>query len=200
MKSKRTILKFIIIAALIFGVFAIRLSWTDHVYGKFYRATGELFFSHIAGNGFVRFSSTEDPDLTKINTGNIELKAPGGGYKTQAVKISTRNHGYLPTLLLFALIIASPVPIKRKLFAILAGFILIMAWIIVKQWIHILYIISENPWLDLYNLSSSKQKIVSYLYEGFVFSLTPSYSFVVIIWFLVTFRKEDLSLIRSNNS
>jgi hypothetical protein len=199
MKSKRTILRFVLIAALIYGIFAIPFSWIDEGYGKFYRATGKLFFSHFAGSGFARFSSTEDPELTKINIGNYSQKQPNGGIRTKSAEFSTRDRGYLPTLLLLTLIFASPVPKKRKLVAILAGFIIIMVWIITKQWIHILRITSENPWLGLFDFSATRENILLFLYNGIVFSLTPSFTFAVIAWFLVTFRIEDISLISSKN-
>ena len=74
-----------------------------------------------------------------------------------------------------------------------------MIWIISRQWIHIMKIISENPWLDLYHLSERQGNIVQFLYNGIVTSLTPSFTFAVIIWFLVTFRKEDSVILSIND-
>lgn len=197
MQSKKPILKFLLTAALVYGFFAIPSSWIDKGYGNFYRATGKYFFSHFAGKGFSLFSPMHESKITRIYVGNNELINSDGSMEINGSEFNTRNFGYLPTLLLISLIISSPVPVKRKLFAAIGGFIIIMGWILLRQWIQILEIIAQNPWLKLYTFSETLRNFISFLYHAIVVSVSPSLTFAVIVWLLVTFRKEDLSLIRS---
>jgi hypothetical protein len=192
MQSKKKILSFLLKAILIYGIFSFPSSWIDNEYGIFYRKIGKVFFNRFSGTGFAIFSETKRPNFTKIAIGNRKLIGKDKKTEVETDELNTRLRGYLPTLLLISLIFASPVPTKSKFYAFAAGFIIIMAFIIFKQWIHCLEMAAEYQKLKITDISGTTRKLVSFLNKSIVISLSPSYTFAVFTWLLVTFRKNDL--------
>ena len=192
MLRSRTLWLFLLKAIVIYGLLSAPLSMYDEAYGTFYRKVAGKCFGKFRETGFVRFFEMKDPAMTHTNMGNALLRLPDNTFDTAAIDINTRILGYLPTILLISLVLASPVPLKRKLFALAAGLILVMALIIFKHWISLLELSEDNPWLKLTQFTGMTKKIFVFT-SSFISksSFTVPY-FVVGIWLLVTFRMEDL--------
>jgi len=185
-------MKNLIISFLAYGIMSIPSKKVDNEYGKFYRSFSGFVFNKCSSSAIYRLKKTTKADYSMIMVGNRDLAGKGGDVQGIKDEFSTRTRGFLPMILLFSLILASPVKIKRKFFAILTGFIIVTFWVMVKQWIYNLYLMSENPILNLVHFSETGKKTIIFLYQDIVISLTPSFTFVVIAWLLVTFRMEDL--------
>ncbi len=192
MLQSRTLWLFLLKAVVLYGLLSAPLAFYDEAYGDFYRKVADQCFGHFRGPGFAKFNEMKDPAMTHTNIGNYTLALADGSFDTAAVDINTRILGYLPTILLISLVLASPVPWRRKLFALATGFVLVMLLIIFKHWISILYQCEQNPWLKLTNFTGTGKKIFDFT-NAFIStsSFTVPY-FVVGIWLLVTFRMEDL--------
>ena len=192
MPDRTKIIRFFIFAFLSYGIMSIPSKAVDNQYGKFYRSLSGFIFNKFSSSAVYVFQKTEKPDYSMIMIGNRDLVSKGGQVQGIQDEFSTRTRGYLPIIILISLIIASPVKIKRKFLAFLLGILLITIWVLIKQWVYNLYLISGSPMLKLGDFSETGRKVLGYLYQGIVISLTPSFTISVIVWLLVTFRMEDL--------
>lgn len=196
MLKTKPLLLFLIKAVIIYALLAAPFSFYDTAYGKFYRAAGKIFFNKIKSTGFVLFSEGRENYITHINLGNDALVRADKTTDTVMDDINIRFRGYLPTVLFIALVIAAPVPIKRKFMSLLTGLMLLTGLLMLKQWIHILYLCDRNPWLALYSFSNSEKKMIDFIYENYVITIPPTLFLTVAIWLIVTFRKDDLKLLK----
>lgn len=193
MLRSKTLVLFLVKAALIYGVLSLPFSFYDASYGKFYRKMAGSFFSSFRETGFVRFREMPDPAKTRVNLGNKLQIRPGGKAHTAFVDINTRYLGYIPTILIASLALASPVPWKRRLIALAAGLILVTLMIMFKQWIALLWLSEVSPFLELTHFTGLGKKILTFLNTFIAESSSSLLYFVVGVWLLVTFRISDFS-------
>jgi hypothetical protein len=192
MLNKKTLLLFLLKAVLLYGLLAAPLSFYDKGYANFYRACGKVFFSTFRATGFVQFMEEEKHEITRVIIGNYSLRRPDNTVVAFAFEINTRYLGYMPTILLICLVLASPVPWKRKLISLVVGFTLVTALIMFKQWIELLTLCEQNSWLQLTSFSPTQKKFLDMANKGFSLAASTILYFVVAIWLLVTFRLDDL--------
>jgi hypothetical protein len=192
MLRSKTLLMFLLKALVFYTLLSLPISAYDEAYGNFYRKLSDQCFGHFRGSGFAKFNSMKDPAMTHVNVGNYALKLPDGSFDTAAIDINTRILGYIPTILFISLVLASPVPWKRRLVALGTGMILVMLLVIFKHWISLLWLCEENAWLKLTNFTGFSKTVLTFT-NTFISSssFTVPY-FVVGIWLLVTFRLDDL--------
>jgi hypothetical protein len=191
MLRSKTLLLFLLKALLIYGLLSAPLTIYDKAYGQFFRKVAEVFFSKFRENGFVKFREWKTPATTHVNIGSYALVRPDGTSKTVTNDINTRYLGYIPTVLLIALVIASPVSWRRKLIALPIGLVLVTLLVIFKEWISLLYLCDQNPWLNLTSYTETGKKLLSFIYRFISVSSSSVLYFVVAIWLMVTFRVED---------
>jgi len=192
MFSRKTLLLFLLKAVVIYGLLALPLTFYDQLYGDFYRKLAGSFFNTFRETGLVRFKEGVKPELTHINIGNRALpRGPGGAIKTLPIDINTRYLGYLPTILLIALVLASPVPWKRKLMALALGLVLVTLLVLFKQYISLLWRCDQNPWLQLTDYGEKGKSFLNGTYHFIAVTSSSVLYFVVAIWLLVTFRLDD---------
>ena len=191
MLRSKTLLLFLLKAVIIYGLLSLPLSFYDEVYGNFYRKVSEVFFSKFRETGFVKFSECKEPAKTHINVGNYALVRPDGSCDTATADINTRYLGFIPTILLISLVMASPVSWKRRLIALVAGLILVTLLIIFKQWISLLWLCEINTWLPLTNFTGASKKLLTFANTFISDSASTVLYFVVAVWLLVTFKAED---------
>ncbi len=191
MLHSKTLLMFLLKALLIYGALSAPFSFYDEAYGSFYRKVARIFFTKFRENGAVKFREWNEPAMTHINVGSYAVVNPNGTYHTTAANINTRYMGYIPTILLISLVLASPVPWKRRLVALVAGLSLVMLLIIFKQWIALLWLCEQNSWLHLTDFTKTGAKFLSSTNSIISASTSTVLYFVVAIWILVTFRVDD---------
>jgi hypothetical protein len=129
--------------------------------------------------------------MTRVYIGNYTMTRPDGTAPAASVDVNTRYTGYLPTILLISLVLASPVPWKRKLTALSFGLILITLLIMFKQWIALLWYCEEKSWLHLTNFTVTGKKLLTFANNFIAVSAGTVLYFVAVIWLLVTFRMDD---------
>ncbi|MCX6231290.1 MAG: hypothetical protein NTZ33_07080 [Bacteroidetes bacterium] len=195
MLKNKPLLMFLIKAILIYSLLAAPFSFYDGMYGKFYRACSQKLFHRFHDTGFVQFSEGKQKYNTNFNIGNYKIIISNTSAQATIGEINTRYRGYLPTILLISLIIASPVQWKRKFYGLIIGLVILNAYIFLKQWIDILYTSVNTSWLKLYDYNESQKKILEEVYLIFIKNFGLIWVVVVIIWMIVTFRKDDLKLL-----
>ena len=194
MLQSKTLILFLLKALVIYALLSAPLSFYDSNYGTFYRKVAGVFFSKFRETGFTKFREWKEPAATRVNIGNYKLVRPDGTSRTAFLDFNTRYLGYLPTILLISLVLASPVPWKRKTIAMVVGLTLVMLLVMFKQWIALLWLSEENPWLELTHFTGTGKSILAFLNSFVSVSSSSVLYFVVAIWLLVTFRMEDFKV------
>ena len=194
MLQSKQIVFFFLKALVIYGLLVLPLSF-DTSYAKFYRVCGKQFFGKIQGKGFVMFNESKGKYDTRIIMGNYAQVLPNGKAAVVSRPLSVHYMGYMSTILLVSLVLATPIVWKRKLVSLIIGLVLLTLFIMFKQWIHLLFLNISNPWLRLYQFNDAQKTIIEYLYPKLADSLGTSWFVVVVIWLLISFRKDDLKMI-----
>ncbi len=107
------------------------------------------------------------------------------------ILLGTTRTGYIPLGLMIALILATPITLKRKLFALGAGLIAFHIWIYIYMYVWIWFAYNQYPYLDVGTLSGVAKDVLNNLYRILIVEMGPRYMVPVFIWFLVSFRKSD---------
>ncbi len=186
------VVKFFCVFVVVYGSLTALWPVVGPSYSKFYRTGASVLFAKFGSNGVVQFhrsnNDLEDINIILCNKEQIDTDSKTiAGYQ---VPHSSRYHGYYCTVLLIALIAATPLPPKRRGLAVLWSMILIHAFIASKMLILILNPFSTEP-LCLFELSPFFEQILAVATKVFVTYITPSFTVSVFIWILVSFRRED---------
>jgi len=167
--------------------------WND-IYGGYFRALGEAAFSRPDSQRIVIFESADlHHGFTTLNTrmtlGNRALADSAGNGRAESVTLDTRSIGWTPTALTVALILATPVPWRQRAWALLWGLLLIHAFILFSLQV---WIWDESPSLSLMTMPPFLQTIVDAMEYNLITQLGASFSVPILIWILVTIRRENL--------
>ena len=137
MFNTKPIIQFIAVFLLSYVVLMVIGTQSEETYAKKFRGFGKTFFSEFKDIGRVWFEehkeSTEKHFNTKLTFFNQQQydKAGKKGERLKAGSITASSWytGFLPTILLISLIVASPVSWKRKGIALLLGLLLVHLFI-----------------------------------------------------------------------
>ena len=178
---------------LIYGVLIFPWPGWNNLYSDYFRNLGEMAFSRENENRIVLFAahhvqhgfSSLD---TRMTLGNRSLVDSQGNGRVVMVDLDTRSIGWLPTALTVALISATPLPWRRRLWALAGGLLLVHCFILfsLETWIW-----DKEPSLGLSTPSSLWMEVVDDLEYALITQLGASFSVPVVIWVLVTFRRSD---------
>ena len=112
---------------------------------------------------------------------------------TKHVKaLKLRDRDYKPTVFLVALILATPIPWRRRGRALAWGLIGATLFVGLRLWLRVTDAFCDPSMLGLYDVAAFWRSLL----HGamLVVSLSPAMTYFapLIIWGLVTFRREDL--------
>ena len=192
MRKNKLVFLFILKSIVIFSILALPFGFFDTAYAKFYSGISKICFKKFDRTGFAVFSITKPATNMHIELGNQLQANSSGMVRTATSDVNIRYRGYIPTIFVLSLILASPVSRKRKLYSILFGIFLITVFVMIKQWIHIVYMCHQQNWISLYSFSPGTQKTFKFLYLDFANYNGSSIIFSIVIWILVTFKRRDL--------
>lgn len=208
MSPAKVILIFVAKFTIVYAILIIPQTNIGHAYAGFIRAQGQLLFGHFGKKGKVEFVRNEEEKnkwefRTKMYLMNSNeatwsadkgLRCIGDDPECKMTKVySSWYHDYLFVALLIALIIATPISMKRKLWALLWGFILIHIFIDFSFFIQLLFKFNSHDYLEVIQLGSFGKKIVEFIYPIVVINPGTGIFVALIIWLVVSFRKEDIS-------
>ena len=103
--------------------------------------------------------------------------------------IDSGSVGWVPTALTIALVLATPIPWPRRLTALAGGLVLIHFFIFftLQTWIW-----NNSSDVSLMTLSDFWQNVTDQLDYALMNQIGASFSVPVVIWILVTFRRQDV--------
>jgi len=179
---------FLLKAALIYAVLMIPWPGVREGYRAGFRAVGNVMFSSLKGGmASVRFEPYGEPDPHK-DTELVLRKPPRSG----RTEIGVDYLSYRPTAFLVALVLATPVPWRRRSLALLVGLVFINLFIAFRVWLRVFDALSDGNVLSVYALSEFWKNVVRMGVTVLVRAPVPTYIVPAFVWLLVSFRRGDL--------
>jgi hypothetical protein len=176
----------------IFGLLIAPWPGLNQAYSRYFQSLGQMVFNPAGETQrMVIFSpaSGRIPGMdTRMVLENAALADSTGRGLVESTEIDSRSIGWVPTALTVALVLATPIPWRRRLVALAGGLVLIHLFIFftLQSWIW-----NNSTDLSLLALSGFAQRVVGELNYALMNQLGVSFSVPVIIWILVTFRRQD---------
>ena len=136
--------------------------------------------------------SKENPVFIQYQIKFLDKKFSNGNIVVKMTQIDSQKEFLYPSFFLLALILATPVAWKRKLWSLGIGFLFMNLYLIYKILIQILdnY---KNPYIALFDLPEPFYSII--YYSNYFLHLTgfsSSYVIPVVIWVISVLRMKDL--------
>lgn len=141
MLPSRSISGFVVRFLLLYGVLVALWPMLSSGYASLFRSGGELVLGRFGSGGLVRFRDLPQPE--GMDDTRILLKARGS-HEWTWMKLSTRHVGFTSTAVLVALVLATPVPWRRRARALLWAMLLIHLFITLRLLIMIAFGMSLN--------------------------------------------------------
>jgi hypothetical protein len=167
--------------------------WNDF-YSGYFRSVGQMAFTREDDQRIILFRphhvqhgfSTLDTDMIVSNRALVSNSGQG---EAEIVNLDSRSIGWTPTALTIALILATPVSLKQRAWALLWGMVSIHVFILFTLQVAIW---NQSPAVSLIDFSPFWKTMVDALNNTLITQLGASFSVPVVIWILVTIRRENL--------
>lgn len=162
--------------------------WREAYRGTFV-ATGRTLFASFGGHGVVRFDRFEGPGAE-----GFDIRILLWNRQTRAMVIILRNSrytGYGLASLLAALVLAAPLPWRRRWRALALGMILVHLFVAFSLWLLLLDYFSNGDQLAVIHLPEPLKFLVALAATHLALFTTLPYVAPFVIWGLVTFRRGD---------
>lgn len=191
---------FLIRFGVVYGLLIVPWPGIEEAYAYYFRAIGQYALGSFGSKGIVRFEAETErirytmPFDTKVLVANREIQLTHGKSRAGSFHTNSRYGGYLPTALVAALILASPLPRRRRLRALCWGMILVHGFILLKLTIEILCAYNREEWLSLF-LLNPLWKTMLFSAQWILGNVESGFFVPVLIWIPATFRREDRDMI-----
>jgi len=167
------------------------------LYAGYFRGLGQLVLESNSGRRFLRFEPLKDPghkwppnfDTAIILANRDLLDANGKGPKFM-LTADAWQMGWAPTAFLVALTLATPIPWRRKRWALFWGWFWVQGFIVLTLGI---FIWNESTRLGLVTLTPFWKELADRLEDLALAPAGPSFFAAALIWMLVAFRRQDLA-------
>jgi hypothetical protein len=172
-------------------------------YASLFCDAGNLAFRSFGSAGRTRFRLLDPPPANKnavdyeIKLENIRTRA-GGTFERDR---STRKMGYLPAAFAVSLVLATPIPWRRRLAAIVWAMGLMIAFVGFQLTLELVDAFSNPGVLNQFELGLWTKRLLGVLIKVVVKSPVAAYIAPIFVWILVTFRRDDWAkLLMSSDS
>jgi len=196
MPSLKPLYLFVLKLSVVYGLFLIPWPGVTTAYRAAFSTGGNTFFRTLGGSGRAYFRSKEGPitdDKDVIaRLENVGNRAAGN------MEMNSRLMGYLPTCFAVSLVLATPVSLNRKTIALLWALALTSCFVGVTVWLRLVNALSNSDVLAVYAFGPFWKGAVVVLLKVLAMSPVTAYIAPVVIWVLVTLRREDLVRVASH--
>ena len=214
-RAGATLLRFLLTVSIIFVVLLLPQTGLARWYGQAYRYSCELLFHNFGSRGAVFFFPADFPDLppppagdghddtcilclqhrdrtAESDAGCSVCGRPLDSDKRWGIWEDSRLTAYLPTIKLIALVLATPVAWSRRWTALFWGLILVHAFIAARVGVRLLHTYAQPVPCQFLLLSPFWLAKLNGLNSHLVLSTMPVFMAPVLIWVLVTLRRDDI--------
>lgn len=187
---------FVLRFALIYAMFLIAWTPISTMYRATYRTAGNIAF---CGTGLTTVRFEPSPNRTKVvqRTAKdvaITLRTPSAKGK---VATSSYYSAYIPTAVVCALVLATPVSMSRRARTLCLAFLLVHAFITLRLALLLLSAFSEQGAMSALSVGSLGHETLYFLADIVAVPIVKSFVAPVMIWGFLTLRPAQLrSMIR----
>ena len=188
MLQRRPLTLFFIRVLLVYAALMIPWPGLQRAYGAFYRAGWNVLFTSFGADGQAQFLPLRPPQRGQDTT--VILK----NLRTRFLfRLTTSNRymAFAPTVLLLALILATPIPWSRRWRALLWGLLLVHGFIAARMTLILLEAFTRGDNMALWEPGPFWRGVVTGLILTFACSVVVSFAVPVLIWILVMFCGGD---------
>lgn len=185
-------LGFLLRFVVLFGLLIAPWPGWNQAYSRYFQSLGQMAFSSPGGSErkiMFEPAKGEYPGLdTRVTLENTALAANGDRNCARATELDSRSISWVPTALTVALVLATPISPRRRLAALAGGLVLVHLFIFLslQSWVW-----NNSPGVSLLTLSGFWKQAADELNYVLIDQLGASFSVPVVIWILVTFRRQD---------
>ena len=192
MVPRKLIIGFLWRFALGYGLLIVPWPGFNESYARYFRALGQMVFAQESGPRFVRFEAVPGELRHSLDTrialaNRAHLDAQGSG-PVRYLELDTRGIGWVPTALLLALVLATPVPWRRRVWALFFGVIAIHGFILFSVAV---YLWNNSTDLGLLTLTPFWKQTTDGLEETLITQMGAGFVVPVLLWIAVTLRRQD---------
>lgn len=173
-----------------YGILAVPWPGVTDAYQACFSAAGNVLFRSYAGRGYVSFRPIAAEPYGKDMKVTMIREVPPRRRGTTEIK--SLNAGYRPTAFLIALVLATPVAWRRRVWALLWGLLLVNAFVAFRVGLLLFDKFSDPGPLAIFALGARAKGVVVGLVRVFYQAPEMHYVIPALIWLLVTFRRGDL--------
>ncbi len=177
---------FVVRLLLFYGLLIAPWPGLRDAYAAFFRACGNQLFSSFGSQGVVRFQPPSKPNTAWDTEVLLKSRQQGSSW---LMGYQSRHSGYLPTVGLIALALASPITWRRRWQVLVWGLIFVNVFIALRVAVSLVY---QFRHVGLYVFRPLYDRAITVIYEAVSVSILTSCVVPVLIWILVCFRREDL--------
>ena len=193
MHPLRTVGLFFLVALVVyFGIVLFPWSGPRDGYRSVFIATIHGVYGQFGAEGRVY---CEKRDIDAIEDLDLFL---GNRIGEIPVAVSTARLGYAPLAFLTALVVATPIPWRRKWGSLVWGLVLVEAFVVIRSGLLIAYWFGSPGPVRLYTPGVVSGWIIATAYE--FLALAPGASFLVptLVWAAVSWRADDVRRMLEN--
>ncbi len=220
MRLSRLLLFFVVLAGGTSALLLLPIPQIDRVHAAFFRSAGDLVFSRFWfwSDGKVRFIDLYADDVRGVVDGATPVPLPAN-YRVPLAKremdtlmivtnrsvqttfgqlrLSSRMVGYWPLAFMFALVLAKPLPFKRKLWAFGLGLAATEAFVLFRLTLHLAdACFFADKKYALYVLGDGAHSILHQIKQIVVDNPTSSFVAPLLIWVFVAITEQDWAMFR----
>ena len=192
MALKDPIAGFLVRTLLLYGALCIPWPGLQTAYSVVYRRVAAVLFGSFGQNGVVEFSPAPDA-IGAVDTEIIIRNRASGSFAVSPH--APRRAAYLPTVVVTALVLATPLPWPRRWRSLLWALAGVHAYVALRLAVTIAHGFDGTaPWC-LYSLPAFWSGVLAVAYEILAASPTTPFLVAVLVWAVVTFRSGGLRVL-----
>jgi len=189
MPVTKPIVRFLALALLCFV--ALATLGPTRLYPSLYRATANVLFQSCGSGRVAKFEPFDDP--RGVSETRMSVGTRAGGFP-HGLGLNTVREGYVPTALVVALGLATPLPWRRRLRLLVLDLVVVHVFLLLRLCVTIAWgfsvtRIGDEPLLALSPFWATAIRRLDQILTG---DLNISYVAPVLIWAIVTMRHRDV--------
>ena len=188
MRPARTIIGFVLRVVVLYALLMVAWIVVGDAYAAGFRAGCGMLFGSFGSQWTIRYEPI--PDASKYEDTEVLMKNARTGVQGRKT-VSARYLGYVPTAMLIALVLSTPLPWSRRWRALLWGLLLINAIIPLREFLVLLETLSMEEGPGFFQLSAPAKAVLQVVTAAISRSTLSHFVIGVAVWIPTTFRKGD---------